>query len=38
MDELVAQTQATRPDTVLLDWELPGLNGNGALYTALSMP
>jgi DNA-binding NarL/FixJ family response regulator len=29
--ELLAQVQACCPDVVLLDWELPGWNGNGAV-------
>ena len=30
---LLAQTSATRPDLVLLDWTLPGLHENGSLRT-----
>jgi DNA-binding NarL/FixJ family response regulator len=29
--ELLARLQATQPDLVLLDWELPGLSANGLL-------
>jgi len=31
--DLLAQTSATRPDLVLLDWTLPGLHDNGTLHT-----
>jgi DNA-binding NarL/FixJ family response regulator len=31
VDGLLAQTKATDPDLVLLDWELPGLHANGSL-------
>ncbi len=30
-EELLAQVQASCPDLILLDWELPGWNGNGAV-------
>ena len=30
---LLAQTKATCPDLVLLDWELPGLHADGPLST-----
>jgi DNA-binding NarL/FixJ family response regulator len=30
---LLAQTSATRPDLVLLDWTLPGLHEDGTLRT-----
>jgi two-component system response regulator DesR len=30
---LLAQAMATRPDLLLLDWELPGLHRNGLLRT-----
>jgi DNA-binding NarL/FixJ family response regulator len=31
IEELLAQIEATRPDLVLLDWELPGLNASSSL-------
>lgn len=31
VEELLAQTEATCPDLVLLDWELPGLASDGSL-------
>jgi DNA-binding NarL/FixJ family response regulator len=31
--DLLAEVEATAPDLVLLDWELPGLRRNGALST-----
>jgi DNA-binding NarL/FixJ family response regulator len=31
--DLFAQTSATHPDLVLLDWTLPGLHDSGALRT-----
>jgi len=30
-DDLLAQVKETRPDLVLLDWELPGLSSNSHL-------
>ena len=30
-EDLLAQVEATQPDLVLLDWELPGLQGNDRL-------
>jgi DNA-binding NarL/FixJ family response regulator len=31
VEELLARTEATCPDLVLLDWELPGLAAEGSL-------
>lgn len=31
-EELLVKTLGTYPDIVLLDWELPGFNGNNHLY------